>query len=161
MSLISILISCSALIVSILTAWFTLMKRGTISSTRPAVIYIGVDGANGKTNGRPKIHFRSLLYCSAKRGLAIDNLSASLMRGDTVQHFTIWVYGEKDLSRGSGLFVPDVGVVCNHHFLMSNDDKSFCIYCRILQINRNRRAKQYKQTKRIILSRIVDHRRPG
>lgn len=30
--------------------------------------------------------------------------------------FSFWGYGDKDLVRGSGLFVPETGVANNHHF---------------------------------------------
>lgn len=41
------------------------------------------------------------------------------------QTFNIWVYGDKTLARGSGLFVGHSGVVCNHHFLLPDDGTSY------------------------------------
>ncbi|MDP7548202.1 MAG: hypothetical protein QGF20_12995, partial [Alphaproteobacteria bacterium] len=46
-------------------------------------------------------------------------------RGETQQNFSIWVYGETNLARGSGLFVGPDGVATNHHFLTPTDVKSF------------------------------------
>ncbi len=49
-----------------------------------------------------------------------------IQRGESVQNFNIWVYGEKDnLVRGSGLYVGKEGVSCNHHFLLPKDGTKF------------------------------------
>lgn len=47
----------------------------------------------------------------------IESMFVRLNRGESRQTFNVWVYGEEKLSRGSGLFVGETGVVCNHHFL--------------------------------------------
>lgn len=44
-----------------------------------------------------------------------------LQHGETRQNLNIWVYGEKSLARGSGLFIPETGVAANHHFLPPSD----------------------------------------
>ena len=45
-----------------------------------------------------------------------------LYRGEPVQTFNIWVYGERsELARGSGLYVGKEGVAYNHHFLTPKD----------------------------------------
>jgi hypothetical protein len=48
-----------------------------------------------------------------------------LRRGESVQTFNIWVYGDEHLSRGSGIFVGYEGVTCNHHFLLPKDGTSY------------------------------------
>jgi hypothetical protein len=48
-----------------------------------------------------------------------------IRRGESVQNFSVWVYGEGDLTRGSGLFVGDAGVATNHHFLLPADGTQF------------------------------------
>jgi hypothetical protein len=48
-----------------------------------------------------------------------------LRRGETQQNFNIWVYGDKELSRGSGLYVPESGLSKNHHFLLPHDGAFF------------------------------------
>lgn len=55
----------------------------------------------------------------------IESLHVRLSRNETVQNFNIWVYGDFDLKRGSGLFVGENGVVFNHHFLTPKDGTSF------------------------------------
>jgi hypothetical protein len=53
-------------------------------------------------------------------------MHVSLSRNETHQNFNIWVYGERDkLVRGSGLFVGEMGIAANHHFLTPNDGSFF------------------------------------
>ena len=44
MQAISLVLSVSALFVSGLTAWLTLLRKGEVKITRPATIYFGPDG---------------------------------------------------------------------------------------------------------------------
>jgi hypothetical protein len=44
-----------------------------------------------------------------------------LHRGETRQNFNVWAYGDKNLNRGSGLFVPETGFPTNHYFLLPPD----------------------------------------
>jgi len=122
----SILVSSVALIVSIATAWLTLFRRGTLKMTRPAVVYFGADGPLTPGEGIPKkVHLRSLMYSTGKRGCVVESMYVTLRRGESRQTFNIWVYGDEKLSRGSGLFVGETGVVCNHHFLLPADGTQF------------------------------------
>ena len=114
---ITIVISFVALAVSAITAWLTLINRGTIRMTQPTLVFFGPDGPGGS----PKVFLRTLLYCTAKRGRIVENVFIKVRRGESVQSFNIWVYGEDTLSRGSGLFVGEDGVVFNHHFLLPKD----------------------------------------
>ena len=72
-----------------------------------------------------KVFFRTLLYSTGKRGHIVENMFISLRRGETRQNFNIWVYGDDDLRRGSGLFIPEGGIATNHHFLPPPDLGSF------------------------------------
>lgn len=117
----SVLISGAALVVSGITAWLTLFHRGTVMMTRPTVIFFGPDGSRGPA----KVFLRALLYCTSRKGRIIESMFVRLTRGDMVQTFNIWVYGEPRLVRGSGLFVGRDGVVFNHHFLLPRDSTEF------------------------------------
>jgi hypothetical protein len=123
---VSILISLAALVLSGTTAWLTLLRRGTVRMTKPTVIFFGPDG-EPRQNGavRYKVFLRTLVYSTGKRGRIIESMYVSLRRGETRQTFNIWVYGDDKLARGSGLFVGDTGVVCNHHFLLPDDGTKF------------------------------------
>lgn len=90
--------------------------------TKPTVIFFGPDGGE---RGISKLFLRTLLYSTAKRGVVLENLYVRLRRGETQQNFNIWVYGDKDLARGSGIYVGQEGVATNHHFLTPTDIGSF------------------------------------
>ena len=125
-AMVSLGIAILALAVSALTAWLTLLKRGVVLMTQPTVVYFGPDGGS-RPDGRPglKVYFRTLLYATARRGRVIETIFVRLNRGETTQNFNIWVYGDKSLSRGSGLFVSDAGIAANHHFLLPSDGTAF------------------------------------
>lgn len=93
--------------------------------TQPTVIYFGPDGRGESAKAPPKVYLRSLLYCTSRRGRIVQSLYVKLRRGETLQTFNIWVLGEEKLARGSGLFVGQEGVTCNHHFLLPEDGTSF------------------------------------
>jgi hypothetical protein len=113
---ISIAISAVALAISLLTAWMTLFRRGTVRMTRPAVLFFGPDDRN-----HCKVFLRTLLISTGQRGRIIENMYVVLTRGDKQQPFNIWVYGHKENVRGSGVFVGNTGVEANHHFLPPDD----------------------------------------
>ncbi len=55
----------------------------------------------------------------------IESMHVKVTRNETVQNFNIWVYGQENLVRGSGLFVGEEGVAENHHFLAPQDGRDF------------------------------------
>lgn len=90
--------------------------------TRPSVIFFGPDGAGEMHN---KIFIRTLLYSTSERGQYIQNMFVRLQRGESIQNFNVWVYGDKEYVRGSGLFINKSGFACNHHFLLPKDGNSY------------------------------------
>lgn len=124
----SIVLSVAALAISALTAWLTLFQRGTVRMTQPTVIFLGPDGRPpNETPIAAKVYLRSLLYATSKRGRIVESMFVRLHRSESNQTFSIWVYGEKSLARGSGLFVGEGGLACNHHFLPLNDGTTFSL----------------------------------
>src|ERR1700677_2641089 len=116
---ISITVSVLALSLSTVTAWLTLLRRGTVKMTRPTTIFFGPDTPRiPDEHGLPKVYLKTLLFATAKRGRVIESLHVSLARNETIQNFNIWVFGDEKLGRGSGLFVGETGVAANHHFLI-------------------------------------------
>ncbi len=108
-------ISATALIVSAAVAWLTLFRRGSLLMTRPAFIAFSYDIEKDKP--KAKIFIRSLLYSTGKRGHVIESMFLRVRYGGTEHTFNVWGYGEDNkLTRGSGLFVGETGVVVNHHF---------------------------------------------
>lgn len=120
---VAIAVSCLALTVSALTFWFSFLHKGRLRMTKPTTIFFGPDGRG--FNGEPKVYLRTLLYTTGKRGLVIENMFVRLRRGESVQTFNVWVYGEGRLVRGSGLFVNTEGVTLDHHFLHPRDGTRF------------------------------------
>ena len=119
---ISIIISIIALTISGLTFWLTRIKKGVVNMTRPTIIFFGPDGGGQKHN---KVYIRTLLYSTSDRGQYIQNMFIRLQRGESVQNFNVWVYGDKQLSRGSGLYIDKSGIACNHHFLLPKDGNNY------------------------------------
>ncbi|MCB4362513.1 hypothetical protein KIH07_02130 [Hydrogenophaga taeniospiralis] len=112
---VSPIVSVVALAVSLFTLWFTALRRGTVRSTHPSFIAIRYDFV-GKKAPQAKIFFRSLLYSTGKRGQVVESLFLRVREGSRQVEFSFWGLGDKDLIRGSGLFVPETGVATNHHF---------------------------------------------
>ena len=117
-----IFISILALVVSGATLWLSHLRKGKLKMTKPTVIFFGPDGGE---RGISKLFLRTLLYSTAKRGVVLEHLYVRVRRGETQQNFNIWVYGDKDLARGSGLFIGQEGFATNHHFLLPADIGNF------------------------------------
>jgi hypothetical protein len=120
LQVINIILSVLALVISGTIAWLTL-RHGTVRMTQPTTIYFGFDIMIAS----PKVYLRTLLYSSAKRGQIIESMFVKLQRGESIQTFKIWVYGEDSLARGSGLYVGEEGVAYNHHFTLPSDGTRF------------------------------------
>ena len=112
---ISPFVSAVALVVSLFTLWFTTLRRGSVRSTHPSFIAFRYDFV-GKKVPQAKIFFRSLLFSTGKRGQVVESLLLRVREGSRHAEFSFWGLGDKDLIRGSGLFVPETGVATNHHF---------------------------------------------
>jgi hypothetical protein len=112
-----------ALLVSGVTFWFTLLRRGTVKMTQPAFVFFSLDGANFR--GPPKVATCFHLYCTADRGRVVEGLYVRLVVNGVSNDFDVWVYGSDGLSRGSGVYVGRDGVTCNHHFLLPRTDETF------------------------------------
>jgi len=114
-SLRSLIVSMTALGVSLITAWFNLFHRGKLLATRPSLIALTYE-SRGKPQPLAKIFLRTLLCSTGKRGRVIESLFLRVKDRARNEEFSFWGYGDKDLVRGSGLFVGENGIVTNHHF---------------------------------------------
>lgn len=121
-AVLAVIVASLALAVSAITAWLTLLRKGQLRMTQPTQIYFGPDGGFKLGEAPNKVYVRSMLYATGKRGWIVENMFARVHRGETRQNFSIWVHGDTAaLHRGAGLFVPETGVVTNHHFVVSPD----------------------------------------
>lgn len=124
-----IVISLIAMLTSVLTGWFTLFRRGELCMTQPTIVYLGPDGSPVDESERHiKLYLRTLLYSSSRSRQTVESLYVNIQRGETKQNFSIWVYGDDKLSRGSGLSVGEEGVACNHYFLLPHDGSDFKLF---------------------------------
>lgn len=121
---VSPVVSVAALGISLFTLWFTILRRGEVRSTHPSFIAIRYDFL-GKKAPQAKIFHRALLYSTGKRGHAVESLFLRVREGTRRAEFSFWGYGDKDLVRGSGLFVPENGIATNHHFNPLDTDELF------------------------------------
>ncbi|SFM63589.1 hypothetical protein SAMN05428949_0255 [Chitinophaga sp. YR627] len=90
--------------------------------TEPTIIFFGPDGGGERHN---KVFIRTLLYSTSDKGQYIQNMFIRLSRGESVQSFNVWIYDDKSLVRGSGLFISKMGIACNHHFLLPNEQTDY------------------------------------
>ncbi len=121
---ISPIVSVIALLVSLFTAWFTIFRRGAVQSTHPSFVSFSYDFVGGEAPWA-KIFLRTLLFSTGKRGQVVESLFLRVREGSRVAEFSFWGYGDKDLVRGSGLFIPESGVATNHHFNPSSRELDF------------------------------------
>lgn len=121
---ITLSISLLALMISVLTFYYSHLKKGIVKMTKPTTIFFGPDGAYMENQNEKKVFIRTLLYSTSERGQYIQNMYVRLRRGESIQNFNVWVYGDNGLMRGSGLFVNKEGVASNHHFLLPRN----CVY---------------------------------
>lgn len=116
--IVSIIVSSLSLVISGLTAWLTLLRKGTVKMTRPSIVAFAFD----PPKGTPKVFLRTLLFSTAKRGQVVESMFVKVRRSESVQTFSIWGYGDKPpLVLGGGVHVPHEGVASYHHFLPPND----------------------------------------
>ncbi len=121
--MVSIIMSSLSIIVSLFTFWFLCLYKGKIKMTQPTQIGFCHVGSG---IGGSQIYLRTLIVSTAKRGRIIENIFLKVHRGESLQNFNIWVYGQKnDLLRGSGIYIGQDGVVCDHHFLLPKDCTSY------------------------------------
>lgn len=116
--------SVLAIAISLFTLWYSVIRRGCVRSTHPSFVAFLYDFV-GKDVPQAKIFLRSLLYSTGKRGQVVESLFLRVSESTRCAEFSFWGYGDKDLVRGSGLFVPETGLATNHHFYPIDSDELF------------------------------------
>ena len=87
METISPFVSIIALIISLITVWFTLFRRGSVRSTHPSFVALKYDFVD-KPVVQAKVFLRTLLYSTGKRGLVIQNLFLRVSEGTRTEEFS-------------------------------------------------------------------------
>jgi len=105
-----------------ITAWLTLFRKGTVRMTQPTII-----GFFRHTSDGPRVFLPTLLFSTSKQTHVVENIYATLRRGDTIQTFSIWAHGETqaNMTRASGLSVGQSGIFHNHHFMLPPDGSKY------------------------------------
>lgn len=115
-------LSILALVVAILTAWFSLFYRGKVRMTLPSMVAFGYDDRGGNDGFNAKVMIRCLVFSTGERGQVIETLFAELHGENSDNTFTVWgIDTDTKLVRGGGLWVGKTGVTAWHHFVASND----------------------------------------
>ena len=119
LSLVSLVVSFTSLGASHYTLWIVHLRRGDLKMTQPTMLFLGRD----QGPQTPKVWLRTLLFSTSTRVQIIENMFLRVHPpGAAPQTFDFWVYGEKEkMSRGSGLFVSQSGVVCDNHFMLRRE----------------------------------------
>ena len=106
---------------------FALLYRRWLTEDDAALTAVSPLIAEALASGRAQVEYvvHPHPYSTARRGQTVESLHVNLQRGESKQNFSIWVYGDEKLVRGSGLFVPMEGVAFNHHFLLPEDGTDF------------------------------------
>lgn len=86
--IVGIVLSIVSLAISVIVAWLTLLRRGTLRMTQPVQIAFVYE--NGT---KPKIFLRTLLYATGKRGYIIEGLYLKVKQPDSIQTYGFRGYG--------------------------------------------------------------------
>jgi hypothetical protein len=87
------------------------------------MLFFGLDSPGGT----PKIYLRTLLYSSSTRGQILQGVFLKVRNPAGEHGFDFWAHGEKgQLTRGSGLYVGQAGIACDHHFLLRDHSEEPC-----------------------------------
>ncbi|MFY9699402.1 MAG: hypothetical protein WAK34_13970 [Rhodoplanes sp.] len=106
-----------------MTLWLTHFRRGKLLLSQPTIFFFGWDVGERTT---AKIMFRSVLFCTSKRGLVLENLYLKVRNRSDNFTFSFWGYDDgKGMVRGSGVFVSETGIAAYHHFNPGLDDEDF------------------------------------
>jgi len=119
LSLASFVISLASFGVAFSALWIVHLRRGTLKMTQPTMLFFGRD----QGPQIPKRYLRTLLLSTSTKGQIIENMYVRLQGPVAGPYkFDFWAYSEKDkISRGSGLFVSQSGVVCDNHFMLRSE----------------------------------------
>ncbi len=117
----SIIIAVISLVVSIYTAWNTLLNRGTVIMAQPTIVFFGYDGLRGPS----KVVIGTIMFSTGQRGNILESMFIELKRSETIQIFNRWVYDNSDNAHASGLYIGIEGVADNHHFLIPSDGTQY------------------------------------
>jgi hypothetical protein len=122
---ITTVLAIASFILSIFTLWMTQFQRGRLGMTQPTLICLKRE----MPSARPKIFLRTLLFATATKGRVIENMFLRVHQPMGTFIFDFWGHTEAGkLTLGSGLFVGQAGVACDHHFNPRHGAENFLFH---------------------------------
>lgn len=110
---VTILLAIASFVLSLYTLWLTQLRQGRLRMTQPTLICLKREGRVAM----PKVFLRTLLFTTASKGRVVENMYVRLHAPIGTFLFNFWGHTDAGkLTLGSGLFVGQQGVVCDHHF---------------------------------------------
>lgn len=107
---------------SMFTLWASQFRRGDLRMTRPTLICFKREWPRGDA----KIFLRSLLFSTASRGRVVESMFLKVHHPHGVTVFDFWGHTDSGkLTLGSGLFVGQNGIACDHHFNPNGSAEDF------------------------------------
>jgi hypothetical protein len=115
-SILGVLFSVVAICVSVTNLWLSQLKHGQILMTKPTIFFFGFDHVDRPI---PKIYVRTLLFSTASNGRVLENMYLLVKSPIGESIYSFWGHTNSDaknLTRGSGLYIPKNGFLADHHF---------------------------------------------
>lgn len=118
-------LAVASFLLSLLTLWLTQFRHGRLKMTQPTLICLKRE----MPAVRPKIFLRTLLFTTASKGRVVENMYLRVHQPMGTFLFDFWGHTDAGkLTLGSGLFVGQEGIACDHHFNPRHGSEDFLFH---------------------------------
>jgi len=118
-------LAVASFLLSLLTLWLTQFRHGRLKMTQPTLICLKRE----MPAVRPKIFLRTLLFTTASKGSVVENMYLRVHQPMGTFLFDFWGHTDAGkLTLGSGLFVGQEGIACDHHFNPRHGSEDFLFH---------------------------------
>lgn len=118
-------LAVASFLLSLLTLWLTQFRHGRLKMTQPTLICLKRE----MPAVRPKIFLRTLLFTTASKGRVVENMYLHVRQPMGTFLFDFWGHTDAGkLTLGSGLFVGQEGIACDHHFNPRHGSEDFLFH---------------------------------
>ena len=124
LEIIALIFSGVAIAISLLTFYFSQLRKGKVKLSKPNQIWFGLPDLSKKRRGH--ILIKSVLYSTGSQGQIIERLYAKLDTNNSSKEFSGWVIGKQsDTYKPGGMKISKEGYVGDHHFIHPKDGTSY------------------------------------